>query len=70
MTTTKTKPTLDIVREVIDIIEQCEADGMAMLTSMEVEIYLKDNYGYSKGDALTLLEGVHLIQELGLMWLT
>ena len=67
MTTTKIKPTLDIVREVIDIIEQCEADGMGMLTSMEVEIYLKDNYGYSKSDALTLLEGGYLIQELDLL---
>ena len=67
MTTTTATSKLDIVREVIDIIEQCEADGMSMLTSMEVEIHLKDNYGYSKGDALTLLEGVYLIQELELM---
>ena len=63
---TQTKK-IEIVREVMDIIEQCEADGMSMLTSMEVEIYLKDNYGYSKGDALTLLEGVYLIQELELL---
>ncbi len=67
MTTTTATSKLDIVREVIDIIEQCEADGMGMMTSMEVEIHLKDNYGYSKGDALTLLEGVYLIQELELM---
>ena len=67
MTTTIATSKLDIVHEVIEIIEQCEADGMAMLTSMEVEIYLKDNYGYSKSDALTLLEGVYLIQELDLL---
>ncbi len=67
MTTTTATSKLDIVREVIDIIEQCEADGMEMCIPMQVSLYLRDEYDYDKGDALTLLEGVYLIQELELM---
>ena len=63
---TQTKK-IDIVREVIDIIEQCEADGMEFCIPMQVSSFLKDEYDYDKGDALTLLEGVYLIQELDLL---
>ena len=63
---TQTKK-IDIVREVIAIIEQCETDGMEFCIPMQVSSYLKDKYDYAKGDALTLLEGVYLIQELNLL---
>jgi hypothetical protein len=67
MTTTTATKKLDIVREVIDIIRECEADGMEMCISMQVCLYLKDNYGYDRSEATQLLLGVELIDELGLL---
>ena len=67
MTTTTATSKLDIVHEVIDIIEQCEADGMPMCIPMQVSLFLKDEYDYSKGEALIFLEAVYLIQELELL---
>ena len=67
MTTTTATSKLDMVHEIIDIIEQCKADDMEMCIPMQVSLYLRDEYGYDKGDALTLLEGVYLIQELELL---
>ena len=66
MTKTLTKK-LDIVREVIDIIRDCEADGMEMCISMQVCLYLKENYGYERDEATLLLVGTELIDELGLL---
>jgi|21_taG_2_1085346.scaffolds.fasta_scaffold136957_1 hypothetical protein len=67
MTTTTATSKLDIVHEVIDIIEQCEADSMAMCIPMQVSTLLQDEYNYSKGEALIFLEAVYLIQELELL---
>jgi hypothetical protein len=67
MTTTTATSKLDMVHEIIDIIDQCKADDMEMCIPMQVSLYLRDEYDYSKGDALTLLEGVYLIQELELL---
>ena len=63
---TQTKK-LDIVREVIEIINQCKADKMEMCISMEVCLYLKDTYGYNRAEASLLLVGAELIDELGLL---
>ena len=56
-----------IVREVLDIVHQCEADGMEMAMNMEVCLYLRDEYGYDRSDATELLIGALLIDELNLM---
>jgi len=63
---TQTKK-LDIVREVIDIIRECEADEMEMCISMQVCWYLKDNYGYDRAEATQMLISAELIDELGLL---
>ena len=63
---TQTKK-IEIVREVIDIINECEANGDTYNISMKTCMYLKDEYDYDKSAALILLEGVYLIQELKLL---
>lgn len=67
MTTTTATAKLDIVREVIDIIDQCKANDMEIYIPMQVSLYLRDEHNYDKGDALTLLLGVYLIRELELL---
>ena len=67
MTTTTATKKLDIVREVIEIINQCIDDGMEMCISMQDCLYLKDNYGYDRSEATLLLVGAELIDELGLL---
>ena len=57
---------LDIVKETIDIIHQCESDGMEMCISMEVCLYLKDTYGFDRSEATELLIGAMLIDQLGI----
>ena len=66
MTKTQTKK-LHIVLEVIDIINECIEDGMEHMTSMQVCMYLKNNYGYDRSEATQLLIGAELIHELGLL---
>ena len=63
---TQTKK-LDIVREVIEVIDECIEDGMEMCISMQVCMYLKDNYGYDRAEATQMLVGAQLIHELGLL---
>lgn len=65
--TTAEATKLDIVKEVIDIVKQCKDDGMEFCTSMEVDIYLRDKYGYDRGQSAELLSGVDLIMELDLL---
>ena len=67
MTTTTTTNKLNIVREVIDIIEDCIDDGMEHMISMQVCMYLKNNYGYDRAEATQMLIGAELIDELGLL---
>ena len=67
MTTTTATNKLNIVREVIDIINECIDDGMEMCISMQVCMYLKDNYGYDRSEATEMLIGAQLIIELGLL---
>ena len=62
---TQTKK-LDIVREVIDVINQCIADDMEIGIDYRVCMYLKDNYGYDRSEATEMLIGTQLIIELGL----
>ena len=66
MTTTQTTR-LDIVKEVIDIIKQCEDDGMEFCASMQVNSYLRDTYGYDSAECASLFCGVDLIMELDLL---
>ena len=67
MTTATTTNKLHIVREVIDIIEDCLEDDMEHMISMQVCMYLKNNYGYDRSEATQLLIGAELIDELGLL---
>ena len=67
MTTTTATNKLHIVREVIDIIEDCLEDNMEHMISMQVCMYLKNNYGYDRSEATQLLIGAELIDELGLL---
>ena len=67
MTTTTATNKLNIVKEVIEIINECIDDGMEMCISMQVCMYLKDNYGYDRSEATQLLIGAELIDELGLI---
>ena len=66
MTTTTATSKKQIVQEAIDIIHDCESDGMEMCISMAVCLYLKDNYGYDRAEATELLIGAMLIDELGI----
>ena len=66
MTTTTATSKKQIVEEVIDIIHQCESDGMEMAISMEVCLYLKKAYDYDRSEATELLIGAMLIDELGI----
>ncbi len=63
---TQTKK-IEIVREVIDIINECEANGDTYNISMKTCMYLKDEYDYDRSDATELLVGAELIKELGLL---
>jgi hypothetical protein len=63
---TQTKK-IEIVREVIDIINECEANGDAYNISMKACMYLKDEYDYDRANATQLLVGAELINELGLL---
>ncbi len=63
---TQTKK-LDIVKEVIEIIDECIEDEMEMCISMQVCMYLKDNYGYDRAESTEMLIGAQLIHELGLL---
>ena len=63
---TQTKK-IEIVREVIDIINECEANGDTYSISMKTCMYLKDEYDYDRSDATELLVGAELIKELGLL---
>ena len=63
---TQTKK-IEIVREVIDIITECEANGDTYNISMKTCMYLKDEYDYDRSDATELLVGAELIKELGLL---
>jgi hypothetical protein len=67
MTTTTATNKLDIVREVIEVIDECIEDGMEMCISMQVCMYLKDTYGYDRAEASEMLVGAQLIHELGLL---
>ena len=67
MTTTTATNKLNIVREVIDIIEDCIDDQMEHMISMQVCMYLKNNYGYDRAEATQMLIGAELIDELGLL---
>ena len=67
MTTTTATNKLNIVKEVIQIINECIEDGMEMCISMQVCLYLKDKYGYDRSEATQLLIGAELIDELGLL---
>ena len=58
---------LDIVREVIDVINQCVADDMEIGIDYKVCMYLKDSYGYDRAEATEMLIGAELINELGLL---
>jgi hypothetical protein len=66
MTKTQTKK-LDIVREVIEIINECVEDNMEIGIDYRVCMYLKDNYGYDRSEATEMLIGTQLIIELGLL---
>ena len=63
---TQTKK-LDIVQEVIEIINECVEDNMDSCISMQVCMYLKNNYGYDRSEATEMLIGAQLIIELGLL---
>ena len=63
---TQTKK-IEIVREVLDIVNENEANGKTYNTSMQVCMYLKDEYDYNRADAAQLLVGAELINELGLL---
>jgi len=67
MTATTATNKLHIVQEVRDIIQDCLDDNMEHMISMQVCMYLKNNYGYDRSEATQLLIGVELIQELGLL---
>ena len=66
MTITQTSK-LDIVKEVIDIIHDCQDDGMEMMISMAVSNHLKAVHDMDRSDAAMLLVGAELIDELGLL---
>ena len=67
MTTKTQTKKLDIVKEVLDIIADCRDGGMEPMISMQVCLYLKDNYGYDRSEATQLLIGAELIDELRLL---
>ena len=66
MTTTTATSKKQIVQEVIDIIHQCESDGMEMAISIKVCLYLRDNYDFDRAEATELLIGAMLIDQLGI----
>ena len=66
MTTAIETDKKQIVQEVLDIIHQCEEDGMEIAMNMEVCLYLRDKYGYDRSDGTELLIGALLIDELGI----
>ena len=58
---------LKIVREVVEVIDECIEDGMDMCTSWQVYEYLNANYDYDRAEATELYIGALLIHELELL---
>ena len=56
----------DIVREVINLINENAIAGTEFGTNHQVCMMLKDRYGYDRAQATELLIGAELINELGL----
>tara|TARA_R100001443_G_scaffold31498_2_gene45571 strand:- start:3300 stop:3506 length:207 start_codon:yes stop_codon:yes gene_type:complete len=67
MTTAIQTDKKQIVREIIDIIHECEADGMETMINMQACLFLKEKYGYDRAECTMLIIGAELIDELDLM---
>ena len=63
---TESKPTIGIVKEVLNIIKECDENDQSYNTSIEVCMYLKGMYGWDRAQCTELLIGAQLIYDLNI----
>ena len=54
------------VREAIEIIKQCEDDDRPEMASMQVCLFLRDKYGYDRGEAQHIFVAAEVVLDLQL----